>query len=336
MPGGESMSGVAGRTARIVGQVDGGQDGLLIPLSVCSPIPVNATAESRSITKTKSQSITNHPTPSLSARPIIHSSTEGQSQSSRQKSQRSGSMGEGSGGIVLGKPELRLDWCSYEAARYACQYWHYSKSMPMPPMVMIGAWEGNVYIGCVLFARGASPFLLSRYGIHHIEGAELVRVALCVHNSPVSRIVAIAIRLLRKRCPGIRLIVSFADPAHGHHGGIYQAMNWIYSGTSGKKREYISSDGKVWHDRMITKSGRARAFGKVVRVWRPEDCIAVDLPGKHRYLMPLDPEMRVLCEKLRKPYPKKPRAGSADGGTPDDQSGGGGPTPTPALKLVHE
>jgi hypothetical protein len=50
---------------------------------------------------------------------------------------------------------------------------------------------------------------------------------------------------------------------------------------------------------------------------------------KHKYLMPLDEDMRRQIEPLRKPYPK--RAGSAGSGTSPDQGGRGGATPTPAL-----
>jgi hypothetical protein len=32
-----------------------------------------------------------------------------------------------------GRVSLRLDWCSHEAARYACRAWHYSRSVPTPP-----------------------------------------------------------------------------------------------------------------------------------------------------------------------------------------------------------
>ena len=51
---------------------------------------------------------------------------------------------------------LRIDWATEEAARFACEHWHYSKSIPMPPMVRIGVWEARRFIGVVLFSRGAS------------------------------------------------------------------------------------------------------------------------------------------------------------------------------------
>ena len=33
----------------------------------------------------------------------------------------------------------------------------------------------------------------------------------------------------------------------------------------------------------------------------------VKVPGKHRYLMPLDPEMRAKILPLAQPYPKRPK-----------------------------
>ena len=45
------------------------------------------------------------------------------------------------------KVELKLDWCSYEAAKYACEHWHYSKCMPVGKTVKIGVWENKKYIG---------------------------------------------------------------------------------------------------------------------------------------------------------------------------------------------
>lgn len=227
------------------------------------------------------------------------------------------------------RPELKLDWCSHEAAKYAVEHWHYSKSLPTPPLVRVGVWEGGVFIGCVLFGRGASNNLLSPYGLNSTEGAELVRVALAKHSCPVSRIVAIAIRFLKKNSPGLRLIVSHADQNQGHHGGIYQAGNWIYSGTTSVDAAYIDREGRRWHSRMVSSTGIKTVYGKRRQVARPQDCRKIKLAGKHRYLMPLDDEMRARIAPLAKPYPK--RAGSSASGTSPVQGGGGGANPTPAL-----
>ena len=230
------------------------------------------------------------------------------------------------------RPELKLDWCSYEAAKYAVEHWHYSRSLPPPPHNRIGVWEGGCFVGCVLFARGATPELLSSYGLPTTGGCELVRVALGTHSAPVSRIVSIALKLLKQRSPGLRLVVSFADPAEGHHGGIYQAMGWIFSGDSDESVEYIGPDGKRWHGRMVSPTGLKKVYGRYRPVFRPCECERIDRPGKHRYLFPLDPEMRARILPLAKPYPKRAPV-ALRSVRPSYQAEEGGSAPTPALHL---
>jgi hypothetical protein len=200
-------------------------------------------------------------------------------------------------------------------------------------MMHIGVWEESAFVGCILFARGANRNLFGPYGLTQIEGCELVRIALAKHKTPVSRLVRISLQLLKRQCQGIRLVVSFADPAVNHHGGVYQAGGWIYAGRSADSFSYRDNQGKIWHPRMISSTGIKKVFGSYRKVLRPEDCVKISMPGKHRYLMPLDDEMRARIAPLARPYPK--RAGSADSGTTDFQSGGGGATPTPALSQNH-
>ena len=38
------------------------------------------------------------------------------------------------------KSDLHLNWASHQAALYACQKWHYSKSLPTGKLVKIGVW----------------------------------------------------------------------------------------------------------------------------------------------------------------------------------------------------
>lgn len=82
-------------------------------------------------------------------------------------------------------------------------------------------WENDVFIGVVLFGQGATPEIGSPYGLKGTEICELTRIALNKHKTPVSRIISIALRFLRSHCPGIKMVVSFADGGQNHHGGIY-------------------------------------------------------------------------------------------------------------------
>lgn len=219
------------------------------------------------------------------------------------------------------KVQLRLDWCSYEAAKYAVEKWHYSHSIPAGKTVKVGAWENGQFIGCVIFSRGANNTLGNPYRLTQTRVCELTRVALYKHISPVSHIVAIAIKMLKKNSPDLRLIVSFADPDHSHVGGIYQAMNWVFVGRTDSADEYIVN-GKRMHGRSM-RAVYGTHIGK-------EFIQKIDGSSKYRYLYPLDDAMRQQIEPLRQPYPKR-ASEVVPSDTPDVQSGEGGAAPTQTL-----
>lgn len=203
---------------------------------------------------------------------------------------------------------LRLDWCSYEAAKFAVERWHYSKTMPRGKNNYIGVWEDGEFRGVVLFGIGSGGSTNGeRWGLNRAgQMAELVRVALRDHKTPVSQMVSYAVRMVAKRNPGLRLIVSFADPNEGHVGAIYQAANWLYTGLSATSRYYVDSEGRRWHERLVSKTGEKIQFGVRKPCLRPQDAMRIiELPGKYRYLYPLDKAMRRQIEPLAQPYPKR-------------------------------
>lgn len=251
------------------------------------------------------------------------------------------------------KTDLKIDWATHEAAKFAVENWHYSKCMPSFKTVKIGAWERGRFVGAVIFSMGAAPQAHRPYKILPREICELTRVAFRNHETTVSRIVSICLRFLKSQSPGLRLIVSYADPEQGHHGGIYQAGGWVYQGLTKpcEQFEFIST-GK----RVHTKTIRTGRRGLATELKQKGVIRAVRLI-KHKYLMPLDPEMRKQILPLSKPYPKrattpavdfattnkiaslgagthhgKPkRAASETVDTPPDQGGKGGSIPTAAL-----
>ena len=180
--------------------------------------------------------------------------------------------------------------CSHEAAKYAVENWHYSKILPWGKIIKYGVWENDKFIGVVIYSRGASPNLGTFLELDQTEICELTRIALNTHETPVSQIVAITLKLIKESNPSMRAIISFADPKEGHKGGIYQAGNWIYTGNSNPVTEYFI-DGRwrhvkgIYHDpRRLTAESRIS-------------------PGKFRYIYPLDKSMRRKVEKLRLSYP---------------------------------
>lgn len=172
---------------------------------------------------------------------------------------------------------------------------------------MFGVWEDDRFTGVVIFSRGASSHLGKPYGLGHNELCELTRIAFRQHEHPVSEIVSVALKQLRASAPGLRLVVSFADPLHNHHGGIYQAMNWLYLGVTGGDTQFI-----VYGRRRHSRSMAGKQFGGgrptrqsigYLREHVDPNAQAIKMPPKHRYAWPFDRQMRRLLLPRVLPYP---------------------------------
>jgi hypothetical protein len=224
----------------------------------------------------------------------------------------------------VSKSDLKIDWASHAAAKYACENWHYSQCLPVGKLVKVGAWENEKFIGVVLFGRGAGANISKPYNLTQEECCELVRIALTNHKSTVSRIMSLSIKFLKKQSSGMRLIVSYADPWQGHNGGIYQAGNWIYKGSSSPQADLIV-EGKTYHKKSANmKFGSASPFE--IKKKYGLNAEWSEKKWKHTYLMPLDEEMRQRILPLSKPYPKRTKEQE-----PENHSGLGGATPTRTL-----
>lgn len=220
---------------------------------------------------------------------------------------------------------MRLDWATHEAATHACKTWHYSECMPAEKTVKIGTWEDGKFVGVVIFSYGANNSAAKSFGLTQWEVCELTRVALRDHATPVSRIIAITLKMLKAQSPGIRVVFSYSDKTNqGHHGGIYQAGGWQYVGerTTGNKGSYYFIFGKKVHGRSArAKYGHESKF--------PKGWQHAPSETKHLYVKVLDSTYNL--KMATKPYPKRAES-KANVATPD-QGVGGGANPTSALQF---
>jgi hypothetical protein len=204
--------------------------------------------------------------------------------------------------------------------------WHYSRCLSAGRLVTIGAVEDGRFIGAIIFGRGASSEIGSPFGLCQSQVCELTRVALGPHDTPTSRIVSIAVRLLRQQSPGLRLIVSYADPEHGHHGGIYAAMNWLFIGCTNRE-SLIRLNGRLLHPRTVASRYRTRSID-----WLREHVAAdaghVRTLPKFRYVLPLDADIRRQLAARVMPYPKRPKEQA-----PANPAGLAGATPSRPLHV---
>lgn len=222
--------------------------------------------------------------------------------------------------------KLKLDWCSHAAAKYAVENWHYSQCMPAGKLAKVGVWEDSEFIGAIIYGTGACPQIADPFNLSRIEAAELVRVALRNHETPVSRLIAISLKMLRRSFPKLRILISYADPEQGHHGGIYQAGNWVFCGATKPIEWFVDTR---TNKRIHTKTLKTGRRGLATKLKAEGKIKAIHLT-KLKYIMPLDAEMRERIKPLAKPYPK--RVTSIDSDAAAFQVAEGGAIPTVTLQ----
>ena len=131
------------------------------------------------------------------------------------------------------KPEEVVPWILQK---------HYAKRLPSISYAF-GLYEKNDLIGIVTYGMPASNSLCE--GVCGVENKHLVielnRLCLQKNNkNEASFLVSNSIKLL----PKPMVIVSYADTAQGHVGYVYQATNFIFTGTTKERTDMFAGEGK--------------------------------------------------------------------------------------------
>lgn len=130
----------------------------------------------------------------------------------------------------------------------------------------------NFVVGVCTFAIPASRFNFSR------QPYELNR--LIVNEGLGSNILSKFLSMCLKSFGESAIIVSYADENFGHHGYIYQATNWIYTGRSSAEKK-IFVNGKELHRRTLYDKYGTSSISKLEKLG-----LVVTFKkqlGKHRY-----------------------------------------------------
>lgn len=182
---------------------------------------------------------------------------------------------------------------------------HYAKRIPAIQYCMGLYSSGKELVGVCTFgppcrAYNMGEFVFCGYKVETVELNRLVVEDGLPKNS-LSFFVSKAIWMLPKPC----CVVSYADHNKGHHGYIYQATNFIYTGLNEiHDTEYII-DGKEVHSRTLTGKGITAP-----KEWAREHGIeTTEIGRKHRYFMFIGNKMqrREMDKHFRfkkLPYPK--------------------------------
>lgn len=199
---------------------------------------------------------------------------------------------------------------SFTMARALLVKGHYLRSIAGGTRLCLGAFLSGRPVGALSF--GAGPFMAHRLvdGARPDDVVALTRfwVSDVLPRNAESRVLGIAMRTLRKHT-SLVAVISYADPAAGHIGIIYQATGWLYTGLSDAMAKFDVGDGKPRHSRSLSAVVGShsvkylKANGVPIRV--------VATAHKHRYVYLLDPSLRDRLTVPVLPYPKK--EGDRDG-----------------------
>jgi hypothetical protein len=166
---------------------------------------------------------------------------------------------------------------------------HYAKRMP-PISFAFGLYEDALVVGICTYGMPASPFLCMGVCGEENKNNVIELNRLCIDTdkrNAASTLVGRSLQMLPK--PSI--VVSYADVAQHHVGYVYQACNFLFTGTS---KERTDMAGDCGHHSRHNKGDRNNR---------------IDRSSKHRYVFFVGDkkEKRRLRTDLRYevlPYPK--------------------------------
>ena len=198
-----------------------------------------------------------------------------------------------------------------EQAKALVMRFHYSRRWPQN-VHAIGTWhEDGGLFGDSGPAMAACVFSTppTRWSEEVLELSRLVRHDEC--DWPLSGLISRTVKFVKGK--GVAdLLVSFADMTQGHHGGIYQACSWNYTGTRRPRLDGVVVDGQFIPGRTAnhkwgTQSPtRLRALGVAAEAHYDE--------GKALYWKALNRSGRRKAVRLdlgSAPYPKPSAEGVA-------------------------
>jgi hypothetical protein len=154
----------------------------------------------------------------------------------------------------------RVKKITYEETKPFILNLHYAKRMPSISYAY-GLFENNELVGIISYGSPASPPLCR--GIAGDKNKALVielnRLVLKYNRkNQASLLIGASFKLL----PKPKIIVSYADKAQDHLGVVYQATNFMFTGTSKPRTDMASKEGKHPRHHLGDRSKRVYRSAK--------------------------------------------------------------------------
>jgi hypothetical protein len=126
-----------------------------------------------------------------------------------------------------------------------CLYKHYGGKMPSNIHYTFGCFFGKTLTGVAVFGQPVGAT------INQIGEAKVIELQrLVLNDDKDTNTTSFFVSQCLKQIPHKGLIVSYADANYNHHGYIYQATNWIYTGQSTARNVFYDGTQEI-HDRVF-------------------------------------------------------------------------------------
>lgn len=172
-----------------------------------------------------------------------------------------------------------------------------------------GVYYRGALKGGIVFSAGVGRFANAYCRIcKPTEIIELTRLWLHddLPKNSESRVVGLALRVLRRGRGRFRAVLSYADEYAGHVGTIYQATNFRYMGTSSGSATKIKIGGLIVNSRSLNSRYGTHSIPRLKKILGRDDIEYVkERQQKHVYVYPLTPDVAEWLDKHKKPYPKR-------------------------------
>ena len=166
--------------------------------------------------------------------------------------------------------------------------------------------------GVCVYGQPSPPIQKHAFKDRDFQLFELSRLVIqTTRKNAASFLVGNSLQMLAAPCA----VISYADTEQGHSGIVYQATNWIYTGSTKSHDKAYIVDGKRLHPMTLRDRGITNPTQ-----WARENGIETVAPmEKHRYFQMVGDkrQRRSMLAKLQYPvvntYPKSPKSRYDDG-----------------------
>ncbi|MEF2230051.1 MAG: hypothetical protein V3571_03915 [Pseudodesulfovibrio sp.] len=212
---------------------------------------------------------------------------------------------EGENGVAgFGQRDFYVAWIPSRLSRELVIKHHYSHRVVNNSYCHLGVWYRQNLAGVLAFGYALNPRAIGKtvLGTQVTEYMELNRMWLAdvAPRNSESRALSYAFKYIKRACPSVGWIQSFADERCGRLGVVYQASNFLYCGSHWTSFYFL--DAEYYHEMLLSTHKKGGGRGRYLRANKDR---AISLRYRQfRYVYFIKKNWHKRLALATHPYPK--------------------------------